>query len=213
MRALNRLVAGAFTCCSLIGIAVLVVSFTPLVPSLAAKMATDWYQGNGDVLVVLGGSMLVPGTGPRSALGYDSYLRVVYASWVLQSAHYKCVITSGSDGLAENMAAYLTSHGVSPSIILLENRSHSTAENASYTKSLLEQHGIFKRGIVVAVLTSDYHSWRARQCFLKAGVPARAIPVPDILKRSASTPFRWTGLWMLVQEWMKDAGYRITGKL
>ncbi len=64
-------------------------------------LATDWYEGDGDVLVVLGGSMLISGTGPNATLGYDSYLRCVYAGWYLKTYNFRFVVVSGGDGLAE----------------------------------------------------------------------------------------------------------------
>src|SRR5579863_1886232 len=89
---------------TLLGSLLAVVTFTPVVRWAASGMQQSWYDGNGEVLVVLGGSMLVPGAGPDAAMGDDTYLRCVYASWVLKRQSFHYTIVSGGDGLAHTMA-------------------------------------------------------------------------------------------------------------
>jgi uncharacterized SAM-binding protein YcdF (DUF218 family) len=183
------------------------------VPAIAGALATDWYEGNGDVLIVLGGSMLLSGTGPRATLGYDSYLRTVYASWVLHSRRFPWVVVSGGNGLAQEMKAYLVSSGVPAASVLEEPNSQSTFENAIYTKDLLQSRNLLMSSGTIVILTSDYHSWRARRVFERLGMHVRAIPVPDVAKRSSSRTYRWQGFFTLLDEFGKDIAYGVTGRL
>ena len=187
----------------------LLIVFTPFVRVTAEALATDWYEGDGDVLVVLGGSMLVAGTGPNATLGYDSYIRSVYAGWYLQAYHFRFAVVSGGDGLAQALAKFLIASGVPGDAILLETRSQTTYENALYVKALLQQHLLLTQNSRIVILTSDYHSWRARQVFEHCGVPVRVIPVPDVIKRSASWPYRLAGFFTVTGELSKDLVYEL----
>jgi uncharacterized SAM-binding protein YcdF (DUF218 family) len=195
-----------------IGALVLVIMFTPVVRLAAEATETDWYGGNGEVLVVLGGSMLVPGTGPKATLGDDTYLRCVYASWVLRGQRFRYVLVSGGDGLAPAMAAFLVRNGVEPKSILTERSAMTTYENALFTRRILEAlyHG--RQVPEVVVLTSDYHSWRARRTFAHCGLRAQTIPVPDVIKRSGFVPYRLTAAFTLLSEWEKDIFYTASGR-
>ncbi len=198
---------------AIVGVIALLITFTPLVTVVAESMATDWYEGDGDVLVVLGGSMLISGTGSNATLGYDSYLRCVYAGWYLKTYNFRFVVVSGGGGLAEAMAKFLASSGVPPSSILLESRSHSTYENALDVKALIEQHSLLNRSSRIVVLTSDYHSWRARRVFEHCGVHVRVSPVPDVTKRSGSKPYRIAGFVTIADELAKDLAYMLQHKM
>ena len=195
--------------CACIGACWLVITFTPVDQFIAGKLAVDWYEGNGDVLVVLGGSMLVPGTGPRATIGYDTYLRTAYAAWMLKTFNFRRVVVSGGGGLAEGMAKFLIADGVPASSILLESRSQSTSENASYVKQLLQQEGIPIQRSTVVIVTSDYHCWRARFLFRHYGLPVRVMPAPDVLKRANWPLFRVDGFFTVSSELLKDAVYSV----
>ncbi len=202
----------ARNCAAVIGVIVLLITFTPIVKLAAEKMTTDWYEGDADVLVVLGGSMLVAGTGPNATLGDDSYLRSVYAGWYFKTYSFRFVVVSGAEGTAEAMAKFLTASGVPAASILLESRSHTTYENAVYVKALLQQHSLLGENSRIVILTSDYHSWRARRVFDRCGVHVRVIPVPDVAKRSASLPYRLAGFFTIVTELSKDLVYALQRK-
>ena len=189
------------------------IFFTPIVKWVAERLAVDWYEGNGDVLVVLGGAMLVPGTGPRAALGYDSYLRGVYAGWILKRFQFPLVVTSGAGGLAEGLASLLQSEGVPPNSIVLERRSRTTVENAGYVKELLEQRSTRLSGLRIVIVTSDFHCFRARRAFAKQGLKVRVVPVPDVAKRWGYIPYRLEGFVTVAQELCKDVFYWFTGQM
>ena len=212
-RVRRRLLKTVRIICILVTVFLCVITFTPLVPAIAGRLATDWYEGDGDVLVVLGGSMLVSGTGPRASLGYDSYLRVVYASWVLQTHSFPWVVVSGGSGLAQRMGDFLAENGFPRTSILEETQSHSTFENASYVKDLLQRRKLLLPTKKIVILTSDYHSWRARRVFDKQGMHVRVIPVPDVGKLSSSRIYRWQGFFTLLNEFGKDAAYAVMGRM
>jgi uncharacterized SAM-binding protein YcdF (DUF218 family) len=72
---------------------------------------------------------------------------------------------------AQAMAGYLREHGVDPRRIHLEDRSHNTAENLAFTRTVLEASTIL--GPVVAV-SSNYHVFRAAMLMRRAGLDGYA---------------------------------------
>jgi uncharacterized SAM-binding protein YcdF (DUF218 family) len=209
----RTIVQVARVCAACVTILLLLIFFTPVVRWAAEWLTVDWYEGDGDALVVLGGSMLVPGTGPGATLGYDSYLRTVYAGWILSTYHFPVVVVSGAGGLAEAMAKLLLSQGVPERTILLESWSNSTSENAQYVKRLLQQHSVPLNDSRIVIVTSDYHCRRARAVFAKCGLHVRVMPVPDVIKRSGSIAYRLQGFVTIATELAKGLQYRLTGRI
>lgn len=71
-------------------------------------------------------------------------------------------LTRLKDGTeAEAMAEYLTSHGIPPSIIIMEDKSQSTLENYKFTKQILNEKNIVHDSIVF--VTNDFHIYRAKK--------------------------------------------------
>jgi uncharacterized SAM-binding protein YcdF (DUF218 family) len=195
-----------------VGACLLVITLTPVVPSIVGVTEPEWFDGQADVLVVLGGSMLIPGPGPRATLGYDTYLRCTFALWILQERKFQYVVVTGGGGLGETMGRFLVQNGIDSRKILVERSAGSTYENALFTRRILQTQygGKLPR---VAVLTSDYHAWRARLTFRHCGFnDAQAIPAPDVIKRSSERTFRLTGAEYLLSEWAKDVFYALSGK-
>jgi uncharacterized SAM-binding protein YcdF (DUF218 family) len=210
---MRRFFTFARVACTLLGVLLLVVSFTPLVAWQTQRMTVDWFAGDADVLVVLGGSMLVDGTGPQATMGDDSYLRCVYASWYIQKYRYQYVVVSGPDGLAQTMAKYLAANGAKPEQLLIESAARSTFENAEFVKKILEHQPGLPAHPKIAILTSDYHTRRARLVFEHLGLPVHAIPVPDMAKRAGFVTQRWDGFLILTIELAKDGFYRLNGRI
>jgi len=52
----------------------------------------------------------------------------------------------------------------------------------------------------VVLLTSDYHMFRARRMFEKAGLKVVPMPIPDGLKRATRLTLRWWVFLDLVRE-------------
>lgn len=195
-----------------VGALLLVITFTPVVPIMVQATEPEWSDGSGDVLVVLGGSMLTSGPEPVATLGYDTYLRCVFAAWVLRERKFQYVVVTGWGGLGETMARFLVQNGVDPRTVLVERSAESTYENALFTRRILQAQYRGKPLPSVVVLTSDYHAWRARLTFRHLGFRAQAIPAPDVIKRSSQRTFRLSGAEYVLSEWAKDIFYFVTGK-
>ncbi len=162
------------------GLLFVVVTLSPLDYWWATGLAGPWNKPKGDVLIVLGGSVLNDGT-----LGESSYWRSVYATRAYREGQFHQVVLSGMPA-AEAMKSFLVCQGVPPEVIRLETRSTSTRENALFTTELLT--GVSGR---LVLLTSDYHMFRAHHAFGKIGLDVVPIPYPDVRKRA----IRWTGRW------------------
>ena len=210
---MRRILQLARITCTLTGLLFLVVSFTPLDSWLVQHFTADWYDGDADVLVVLGASMLVDGTGPQATLGFDSYLRDTYASWAIQRHHYSYVVVSGPDGLAEALAKLLLNNGLKREQLLIENAARTTEQNAQFVKNILDHQPGLPPRPTIAILTSDYHCRRARLVFEHAGMPVRVIPVPDVGKRAGFVTARWNAFLDVAIEVVKLGFYRLNRKI
>lgn len=91
------------------------------------------------------------------------------------------ILTSGGKGddepLAEAtaMARFLVEEGVAPEAVLVEDRSRDTRQNLRYSAEVLGQEQI--EGLV-AVVTSDFHAFRAAMLMRATGVPGYAVGAP-----------------------------------
>lgn len=98
-------------------------------------------------------------------------------------------VLSGGQGNGENiteaecMRRQLTAMGIGESRLLLEERSTSTAENFAFSKELLRQAGIDPETAVVAVVTNDFHCFRAHLIAQREGLTVLDVPaeVPWLL--------------------------------
>ena len=192
-------VAGIF--CNGLGFLFLLVTLTPLDYWWATALAGPWRDPSGDVLIVLGGSMLDNGT-----IGGSSYWRSVYAVRAWKEGGFHEVVLSGGGSektpVAEAMRNFLECQGVPGAAIHLETRSDSTLESALNTRELL----IRLQGRKV-LLTSDYHMFRARRVFRKVGLEVEPRPYPDVRKRASRWIGRWPAFLDLVLETIKIGYY------
>ena len=60
--------------------------------------------------------------------------------------------------------------------LLLEDRSASTAENFAFSKAVLEEAGIDTDTAVIAVVTNDFHLFRARLIAQREGLTTVGVP-------------------------------------
>jgi uncharacterized SAM-binding protein YcdF (DUF218 family) len=197
--------------CAIAGFAtlvfLLVIHFTPVTARYARLLAGDWTDASGDTLIVLGSEVESDGiTGP------STYLRTVYAlrAWREHPFH-TIIVTGGLDPgspltIAEAMRDFLIGNGVPAGIIRTENRATSTRENALFVKQLLPA----APGKIV-LMTSDFHMFRARRVFEKAGLHVVPRPIPDVLKRSNHLVNRWVTFWNVVTETIKIGYYALRG--
>ena len=84
------------------------------------------------------------------------------------------IVVSGGQGPQEDitearaMHRYLTENGVPSGQIILEEQATSSYENFRFSKALLDNH--FDSGYTVAVITNEYHIYRAEATAHKAGI-------------------------------------------
>ena len=190
----GRLLAG-------IGLLFVIVTITPIDQWWANALAGREHPVSGRVLIVIGGMI-----NDYGAVGGSSYWRCVYAAhdWI-EGAFQEIVVSGGEIGgnsVSLGMADFLVSQGVPRNAIRIETRSHTTRENALYTKELLEnESGPF------VLVTSDYHMFRASHCFRKVGLNVETMPNPDAGMRAKHWRGRWPAFVDLVQESVKIIYY------
>ena len=119
-----------------------------------------------DALVVLGAG-LQPDGSPSETLRYRLDAALAYLG---ENPGTACVV-SGGQGLGESrteadaMAEYLVARGLDEGRITKEERSSTTAEN------LRNSAGLLAPGARVAVVTNDFHLYRALRIAEKSGLP------------------------------------------
>ena len=145
-----------------------------------------------DAVIVLGAG--VNGTTPSLALR----TRIDAAEDYLAEHPGVPVVLSGGQGAGEEIsearAMYdaLTADGVDPARLLLEETSASTAENFRYSKALLRKNGVDPETAVTAVVTNDFHMFRARLIARREGMDVIGVP--------AELPWRWLSANYYVRE-------------
>lgn len=127
-----------------------------------------------DYVLVLGAG--VDGTRPSRSL-----LERLQAARDYLAVHpdATCVVSGGQGGgedvtEAECMYRWLTENGIESGRIVLESHASTTAENISFTLNLLEQEGVRPRRL--AIVSSEYHLFRAKLTARRLGVEAVGIP-------------------------------------
>ncbi|MFS0857455.1 YdcF family protein [Paenibacillus taichungensis] len=99
------------------------------------------------------------------------------------------VIVSGGQGPGESipealaMKNYLVDQGISPTQVIMEDRSTSTQENMAFSKKIIDASGLEHPEIMI--VTSDYHMFRSKYLAAKNGYAAEygiSAPSPGYLK-------------------------------
>jgi uncharacterized SAM-binding protein YcdF (DUF218 family) len=187
-----------------LGLLVVVVTATPIVPWWAARLAGPWTDARGDTLIIFSGSVLGNGM-----IGESSYWRSIYGALAYREGGFTEVVVSGGGKplpIAVSIADYLVSQGVPRERIQLETQSRTTHENALYTAKLLGGTGGRK-----VLLTSEYHMYRAYRACSKIGLAVTPRPLPDAIKRGSHVLGRWPAFLDLVVESGKIAYYWLRG--
>lgn len=183
-----------------LGAVVLLVTCTPLVSWVAARMTGgNWTGERRGTMIVLHGAGI-----DEEFVGHNAYLRAMYAARYFREGKFDRVIVSGAG--AGPIRRFLMVYGVPAETIVMESASTSTHENALFTARLLA--GVTGPKVLV---TSDYHMSRARGAFAKAGQEVLPLPVPDVLKRVRYWDGRWSAFIDLAFETCKTAYYSLRG--
>jgi len=203
LRFLYRLLRNGFAA---LGLLVIVVSASPLASWWARWLAGPWNDPSGDLLIVPGADILDDGT-----IGGSSYWRSLYAARAWREGSFQRIVFLGGKAdstrpVAEAMREFVTGLGVPEQVVTLEIRSRSTRENAVEAARLLAATPGRK-----VLLTSDYHMFRARRAFEKAGLAVLPRPFPDAIKRATNWQGRWSAFLDLSSETVKILYYRARG--
>lgn len=149
-----------------------------VIDRVGADASAPWPSAGPEVLVVLGARVEADGT-PSPTLRS----RVEHAAAVWRGRPGAFVLFSGGVGthgaseasVARDLALSL---GVPAGQCLVEEASHSTAQNAFFSARLLRAR--FPRGVHVTVVSDPYHLLRARLLFQRAsGAEVSISPVLD----------------------------------
>jgi uncharacterized SAM-binding protein YcdF (DUF218 family) len=73
------------------------------------------------------------------------------------------------------MAEYVTQRGVEPGSVIVEDRSRTTHENLARSAELLGARGV---GGDVAVVTNNFHAFRAALLMRRLGIPGYSLGSP-----------------------------------
>jgi uncharacterized SAM-binding protein YcdF (DUF218 family) len=188
-----------------LGLLVVLVTVTPLISWWAGVLAGPWEDPDGDVLIVLGGSLLGDGV-----MGQTSYWRSTYTVLAWGEGTFRRVVVSGGgaagNSIAKPMRDFLECRGVPRTAIEIETESRNTHENALYVAELLADVPGRK-----VLLTSDYHMFRAHRAFKKAGLEVLPRPFPDARKRASEWTGRWPAFLDLAKETLKIGYYYARG--
>jgi uncharacterized SAM-binding protein YcdF (DUF218 family) len=186
-----------------LGVLMLLVTFTPFTTWFAHRLADQWATRPGETLIVLTG-----GEAEDGFLSDSSVIRAHYAVRAWQMGGVKKVLVSGRAGheTANTMADLMVASGIPRDVISTEIVSLTTHESAEAVANLLKSTPGTK-----TMLTSDYHVYRARRCFAKAGLEVQAFPAPDAEKRSVFLWKRWDAFIQEAQEVAKICYYKYKG--
>jgi len=210
-------------------VTMVLVSFLPvgtLLLSALERQFPRWDAAKGapDGIIVLGGAIH-----PRHSLAYGAPMVNADAGRIIALAKLardypdaRIVYTGGDaslfgDGPPEVDFVYplLDALGVPRARVALEGKSRNTAENAAFTRELVQP----KPGERWLLVTSAFHMPRAMGCFRKAGFTVEAYPAnwytlpPGAFEFPRSLSFGLRRLDEAVHEWLGLIAYRLTGKI
>lgn len=92
--------------------------------------------------------------------------------YLVENPEAVCVLSGGKGegediSEAECMYRYLTEKGIDPERLILEDQSTTTEENLTFSKKLLEEHGI--EG-AITIVTSEFYEYRANKTAERLGI-------------------------------------------
>ncbi len=147
-----------------------------------------------DAVIILGAG--VNGETPSAAL----WSRIRAAEGYLEAHPEVPVVLSGGQGPGEAISdaeamrrALWKGDEAEDARFLLEERSTNTAENFRFSKTLLEENGLNLETAAVAVVTNDFHCFRAHMIARKQGLKTVGVP--------AELPW-W---WLTVNYYLREA--------
>ena len=126
-----------------------------------------------DALVVLGARVDADGSPSPTLRARVEHAVALYRQGLAPKLVFSGGVGDFGDSEARVSRRLALSLGVPAAACLLEEQSHSTAQNAAFTAMLLQRHSLR----TVIVVTDPYHLPRALRLFAREGVPATGSPV------------------------------------
>jgi len=186
---------------AVLGLAVVMVTVTPVIKWYAGILSGPWYEPAGDVLILFGAD-----TPDSGFIGPATYWRSLYAVRAWREGGFQTVVVSGGQGIAESVGRFLEFERIPPDKIVLETRALSTHENALYAAAQVKDMPGRK-----VLLTSDFHMYRSVRALEKAGIHVTPRPIPYAMKRANNWIDRWPLTLELGVETAKIAVYWARG--
>ncbi|WP_457676117.1 YdcF family protein [Thiolapillus sp.] len=150
-----------------------------------------------DAIVLLGGMIrgVVPGMNLPDLSG--SVDRIFHAAALYREGKAPVLLLAGGNATgyrseAESMRRMIQMLGVPDDVLLLENQSRNTRQNARYSADLLNARGVHD----ILLVTSAYHMRRAKREFERQGF--RVFP--------AATDYQVVNRPVTLLDWMPEAG-------
>lgn len=211
-------------------VAILLWAWPPL-EALFSGTLEWWFRASplpsatADAIVVLSASVFpADPSQPEDMPGHGTYLRCARAAWLYHHWKPLPIVVSGgplrTSGpitlAAPAMARTLEEAGIPSSLIWIEDRSHTTYENALYTAALLRPRGIRR----IALVTEGYHLLRSVKCFEHQGlavVPVacsyRTLRFHAALRQFLPTPQEMVYNEETLHEWIGLVWYAVRGRI
>ena len=149
----------------------------------------------GDVIVLLGGGIndKVPDLTGRGAPSEGMMPRMVTALRLQRQLDLPILVSggvvyAGRSAEAPVVRRFLLDLGVPDRQVLVEDKSRDTAENARFSRMILQQHG-FRQPLLV---TSAFHMHRSVKAFHREGI--LVTPVPANFMTASDRMFVWADL-------------------
>ena len=176
--------------CLLVCLIIAFVGFTILQALIFSAAHTE--DAKVDCLIILGAGLY--GETPSKSL----VTRLEAALEYVKDADEIPIIVSGGQGPgetiteAEAMYRYLIRNGIDEKLIWKEEESTNTRENITYSLALLEQKGIDLGNITAAVVTNEFHLYRAKHIAGTLGFNAIGV--------AAKTPYLYLRVFYQCRE-------------
>lgn len=177
-----------------------------------------------DIGIVLGGGVTYDAISKRVKYGSNMQRYTDAIDLYKRGIIKKIVVSSGSGSMvydwkeADWIQKMYVQFGVAQEDIWVENRSRNTAENAQFSKQMLDSLNFQGTAYLI---TSATHMRRSMACFSKAGVKTDPYSVnkmtgkrvfyPDhLFLPNAYALVKWDAL---IHEWIGCVAYKVTGKM
>jgi uncharacterized SAM-binding protein YcdF (DUF218 family) len=189
------------------------------------RLSPDALQRQYDAGIVLGGYLDMNADAPAGLVSLNrAGGRLLTAVQLYHAGHIRHILLTGGAGRlvgtvepeAPAVARLLRQLGVPDSVILIEDQSRNTRENALLSKALLDNR---LPGAKCLLISSSWHLPRAVACFRKVEVDCTPFGTDFITEHSTGNPWRWLEpdwqallRWeLLIKEWIGWVVYRVQG--